>query len=129
MTSVQELETVFKSLIILTVVIVGATFTVALFGPDDEKYFEQGLSPVVYFGAFVNLLKVPTWILLYRFIPWGRPIFTILTALSVIVMFLAPEYFVPKGPIFDALKWMNGAVTGAILAMLYLTEIKERFVR
>ena len=129
MTSVQELETVFKSLIILTVVIVGATFTVALFGPDDEKYFEQGLSSVVYFGAFVNLLKVPTWILLYRFIPLGRPIFTILTTLSVIVIFLAPEYYVPKGRISDALNWINGAVTGAILAMLYLTEIKERFVR
>ena len=129
MTSVQELETVFKSLIVLTVVIVGAAFTVAFFVPYDEKYFEQGLSPVVHFGAFVNLLKVPTWILLYRFIPWGRPLFTILTALSVIVMFLAPEYYVPKGPIFDALKWMNGAVTGAILAMLYLTEIRERFVR
>ena len=94
-----------------------------------KNYFEQGLSPVVYFGAFVNLLKVSTGILLYRFIPLGRPIFTILTTLSVIVMFLAPEYYVPKGPILDALKWMNGAVTGAILAMLYLTEIKERFVK
>ena len=129
MTSVKELETVFKSLIILTVVIVGATFTVALFGPDDEKYSEQGLSQVVYIGAFVNLLKVPTWALLYKFIPLGRTIFTVLTTLSVIVMFLSPEYYVPNGPIFDALKWMNGAVTGAILAMLYLTEIRERFVR
>ena len=129
MTSVQELETVFKSLIILTVVIVGATFTVALFGPDDEKYSEQGLPQVVYIGAFVNLMKVPTWVLLYRFIPWGRTIFTMLTTLSVIVMFLSPEYYVPNGPIFDALKWMNGAVTGAILALLYLTEIRERFDR
>ena len=74
-------------------------------------------------------LKNLRLILEHRFIPWGRPSFTILTTMSVIVMLFSPGYYVPKGPISNDLKWMNGAVTEDILAGDHLTEIKERFVR
>ena len=113
----------------MRVVIVGATFISALYAPYDEKYMEQGLSPVVYFGSVVSLVGMASLVLLYKFIPWGRIIFTISIVLWVLSVFLSPEYYVPKGRIFDALYWINGAVTGGIFAMLYLTEIKERFVR
>ena len=112
----------------MRVVIVGAGFISALYAPYDEKYLEQGLSPVVYFGVMVSLVGMASLILLYKFIPWGS-IFTISIVLWVLSVFLSPEYYVPKGRIFDALYWINGAVTGGIFAMLYLTEIKERFVR
>ena len=125
----MDLEKTFKGLILLRVVIVGATFISALYAPYDEKYIEQGLSPVVYFGSVVSLVGMASLILLYKFIPWGRIIFTISIVLWVLSVFLSPEYYVPKGRIFDTLNWINGAVTGGIFAMLYLTEIKERFVR
>ena len=125
----MDLEKTFKGLILLRVIIVGATFLSALYTPYDEKYIEQGLSLVVYFGSIVSLVGMASLILLYKFIPWGRIIFTISIALWVLSVLLSPEYYVPKGHIFDALNWINGAVTGAIFALLYLTEIKERFVR
>ena len=126
----MDLEKTFKGLILLRVVIVfGATFIYALYTPYDEKYIEQGLSPVVYFGSVVSLVGMASLILLYKFIPWGRIIFTISIVLWVLSVFLSPEYYVPKGRIFDTLNWINGAVTGGLFAMLYLTEIKERFVR
>ena len=126
----MDLEKTFKGLILLrVVVVVGATFIYALYTPYDEKYIEQGLSPVVYIGSVVSLVGMASLILLYKFIPWGRIIFTISIVLWVLSVFLSPEYYVPKGRIYDALNWINGAVTGGIFAMLYLTEIKERFVR
>ena len=125
----MDLEKTFKGLLLLRVVIVGAIFISALYAPYDEKYIEQGLSPVVCFGFVVSLVGMASLILLYKFIPWGRIIFTISIVLWVLSVFLSPEYYVPKGHIFDALNWINGAVTGGIFAMLYLTEIKERFVR
>jgi len=125
----MDLEKTFKGLILLRVIIAGATFLSALYTPYDEKYIEQGLSLVVYFGSIVSLVGMASLILLYKFIPWGRIIFTISIVLWVLSVFLSPEYYVPKGHIFDALNWINGAVTGGIFAMLYLTEIKERFVR
>ena len=125
----MDLEKTFKGLILLRVIIVGAIFIVALYAPYDERYFEQGLSPVVHFGSVVSLVGMASLVLLYKFIPWGRIIFTISIVLWVLSVFLSPEYYVPKGHIFDALNWINGAVTGGIFAMLYLTEIKERFVR
>ena len=125
----MDLEKTFKGLILLRVIIVGATFISALYTPYDKKYIEQGLSLVVYFGSIVSLVGMASLILLYKFIPWGRIIFTISIVLWLLSVFLSPEYYVPKGHIFDTLNWINGAVTGGIFAMLYLTEIKERFVR
>ena len=52
----MDLEKTFKGLILLRVVIVGVTFISALYAPYDEKYIEQGLSPVVYFGSVVSLV-------------------------------------------------------------------------
>ena len=73
----MDLEKTFKGLILLRVVILGATFISALYAPYDEKYIEQDLSPVVYFGSVVSLVGMASLILLYKFIPWGRIIFTI----------------------------------------------------
>ena len=126
----MDLEKIFKRLIVLRVIIVGITFIVALNVPQDERYYlEQALSPVHIIGSIVSLLGMASLILLYRFIPLGRMIFTTLVVLWVLSVFLSPEYPIPMGRTFDALNWINGAVTGGILAMLYLTKIKEKFVR
>ena len=125
----MDLEKIFKRLIVLRVIIVGITFIVALDVPQDERYLEQALSPVPIIGSIVSLLGMASLILLYRFIPLGRMIFTTLVVLWVLSVFLSPEYPIPMGRTFDALNWINGAVTGGILAMLYLTKIKEKFVR
>ena len=125
----MDLEKIFKRLIVLRVIIVGITFIVALDVLQDERYLEQALSPVPIIGSIVSLLGMASLILLYRFIPLGRMIFTTLVVLWVLSVFLSPEYPIPMGRTFDALNWINGAVTGGILAMLYLTKIKEKFVR
>ena len=125
----MDLEKTFKRLILLRVIIVGITFIVAFNAPHDERYLEQALSPVPIFGSIVSLLGMASLILLYLFIPLGRIIFTTLVILGVLSVFLSPEYHIPMGPTFDALNWINGAVTGGILAMLYLTKIKEKFIR
>ena len=59
----MDLEKTFKGLILLRVVIVaGATFIYAFYTPYDEKYIEQGLSPVVYFGVVVSLVGMASLI-------------------------------------------------------------------
>ena len=125
----MDLVKIFKRLIVLRVIIVGITFVVAFNVPQDERYLEQALSPVPIIGSIVSLLGMASLILLYRFVPLGRIIFTTLVVLWVLSVFLSPEYHIPMGRTFDALNWINGAVTGGILAMLYLTKIKEKFVR
>ena len=123
------LEKIFKRVIIFKVIILGASFIAALNDPYDVKYAEQVSSAILTFGVIVSLLGTFSLLLLYKFVPSGRIIYTLLVALWLLVLFLSPESYFLRSNTFDTLNWINGAATGAIFAIVYLTEIKEKFVR
>tara|TARA_Y100000816_G_scaffold108837_1_gene75962 strand:- start:732 stop:1109 length:378 start_codon:yes stop_codon:yes gene_type:complete len=123
------LEKIFKRVIIFKVIILGAGFITALNDPYDVKYAEQASSPILTFAVIVSLLGTFSLLLLYKFVPSGRIIYTLLVALWLLVLFLSPESYFLRSRTFDTLNWINGAATGVIFAILYLTEIKEKFVR
>ena len=77
----------------------------------------------------MSLLGSFSLLLLYKFVSSGRIIYTLLVALWLLSLFLSPESYILRSKTFDTLNWINVAATGAILAILYMTEIKEKFVR
>jgi|TARA_B100000315_G_scaffold91604_1_gene84305 membrane associated rhomboid family serine protease len=122
----MNLERIFKNLIILALV-VAVAMIVGL--PDDPQYMEQPFTALEIVGLVTGILVLPSLILLYIFSPPGKNIFTILVVLNTGISFMLPEGYVPNGSVVDTLNWISGVITGAILTMLYLTKIKERFVK
>ena len=123
------MEKIFKRVIIFKVIITGAVFITALDEPYDVKYVDQTSSPILTFGVIVSLLGTLSLILLYKFVPSGRIIYTLLVALWLFALFLSPESYFVRSNTYNILNWINGAATGAIFAILYTSEIKDKFVR
>mgnify|MGYP001221042832 CR=1 FL=1 len=107
----------------------GATFISAFNEPYDVKYVEQVSSPILTFGVIVSLLGTFSLLLLYKFVSSGRIIYTLLVALWLLALFLSPETYFVRSNTYNTLNWINGAATGAIFAILYTSEIKEKFAR
>tara|TARA_B100000787_G_scaffold81331_1_gene60022 strand:+ start:172 stop:321 length:150 start_codon:yes stop_codon:yes gene_type:complete len=47
--------------------------------------------------------------------------------ISALLNFVAPESSIPSGNLYEILGWLAGVLDGAMLAILYLTNIKEIF--
>ena len=66
--------------------------------------------------------------LLFQFKSSGRTLFTILVVLAVPLTLAMPDYYsMPSGNVYEMLNWLGGLLDGAMLAMLYLTGIKDKF--
>ena len=53
--------------------------------------------------------------------------FTILLIVGIFLNLSMPDSSVPNGVLVDTLHWFSGTLDGLMLAILYLTDIKERF--
>ena len=119
----MELSKLFKGLIIFQLVSVVAS---AIVLPDDPVYEEAiGIFDIV---ALIHaILFFVSLVLLFRFKSSGRTLFTILVIIGMLLTLGMPESSVPTGTLYEMLVWFGGALDGAMLAILYLTNIKERF--
>ena len=94
--------------------------------PDDPVYEEAiGIFDMV---ALIHaILFFVSLVLLFRFKSSGRTLFAILVIIGIPLSLGMPESSVPTGTLYEMLVWFGGALDGAMLAILYLTSIKERF--
>ena len=119
----MELSKLFKGLIILQPLTVVAMVIVL---PYDPAY--EGAMGII---DIASLIYMPFWVaslvLLFRFKSSGRTLFAILVIIGIPLSLGMPESSVPTGTLYEMLVWFGGALDGAMLAILYLTSIKERF--
>ena len=118
----MELSKLFKGLIIVELVTMVAMVMVA---PVDPAYEEIDIFVIV--ALIHTLLFLVSLVLLFRFKPLGRTLFAILVIIGIPLSLGMPEPSVPTGSLLETLTWFGGALDGAMLAILYLTSIKERF--
>ena len=120
----MELSKLFKGLIILQLISTAAMVMVA---PDDPAYYEEAIGLIHLASLIFLLLWLASLILLFRFQSSGRTLFTITVIIGLFLSLGMPEPSVPFTNLELVLQWSGGAVDGAMLAILYLTNIKERF--
>ena len=119
----MELSKLFKGLIIFQLLSVVAMVIVL---PDDPVY-EEAIGIFDYVFLVYILLWLASLVLLFRFKSSGRTLFTILVIIGIPLTLGMSESSIPTGNLYEMLLWFGGALDGAMLAILYLTNIKERF--
>ncbi len=119
----MELSKLFKGLIIFQLLSVVASVIVL---PDDPVY-EEAIGIIDIASLIYMLFWLASLVLLFRFKSSGRTLFTILVIIGMLLTLGMPESSVPTGTLYEMLVWFGGALDGAMLAILYLTNIKERF--
>ena len=120
----MELSKLFKGLIIVELVTIVAMVLVV---PVDPVYEEISIGIFDIVNLVYSLLFFVSLVLLFRFKSSGRTLFAILVIIGIPLSLGMPESSVPTGNLYQTLLWFGGALDGAILAILYLTSIKERF--
>ena len=119
----MELSKLFKGLIIFQLLTVVAMVIVL---PDDPVY-EEAMGVIDIASLIYMLLWLASLVLLFRFKSSGRTLFTILVIIGMLLTLGITESSVPTGNLYEMFVWFGGALDGAMLAILYLTNIKDRF--
>ena len=122
----MKLSKLFKGLIIFQLVSVVA---MAIFAPDDPIYYEEQIGVFDIASLIYTLLWLASLVLLFRFKSSGRTLFAILVIISIPLSLGIPESSIPTGSLYQTYVWFGGLLEGAMLAILYLTSIKERFLK
>ena len=117
-------EKLVKVLIIFSLVAVGGIVFVM---PEDPALID---APFNYFDIALPIYTI-SWLvslfLLFKFHPSGRTFFTIILILGVPITLGITESKLATSNVYDMLFWLSGMIDGALLAILYLTSLKERF--
>ncbi|MDC1127794.1 hypothetical protein OAT13_01515 [Gammaproteobacteria bacterium] len=117
-------EKLVKVLIIFSLGTVGGIFSVM---PEEPVLID---APFNYFDVALPIYAI-SWLvslfLLFKFHPSGRSFFTVILALGVPITLGITESKLATSNMYDMLFWLSGMIDGALLAILYLTNIKERF--
>ena len=93
----------------------------------DPIYLEAPINSLDIAAFIWFILVLISWVLLFRFKPLGRPLYTAAVLIGIPVSLAFPASSIPIGSAELWLEWFAGALDGAMLAMLYLTSLKERF--
>lgn len=120
----MELSKLFRGLIIVHFVSIVAMVMVV---PVDPAYEEISIGIIDIAALIYSLLFFVSLVLLFRFKPSGRTMFTILLIVGIPLSLGMSESSIPTGSLYQTYVWFGGLLEGAMLAILYLTSIKERF--
>tara|TARA_B100000035_G_C20904504_1_gene511019 strand:+ start:516 stop:884 length:369 start_codon:yes stop_codon:yes gene_type:complete len=119
----MELSKLLRGLIIFQVLSIVA---LVIFTPDDPVY--EGTPDLIVIASLIYIfILLISLVLLFIFKPLGRTLFFASVIFGMLLYLGLPEPSIPTGNLFEILVWFGGALDGAMLAILYLTEIKERF--
>ena len=133
----MDLEKIFKNFIIADLIVFVLLFVNIIFYQSEEVsaisdqlsfgIFDSETGALLGFGFFVIMiiLYLISLFLLYRFMSFGKPLFTfVIIAVLLVSIFSGPTISTGLG---DAIDWIETLIEGAILTFLYFTPIKDKF--
>ena len=126
----MNLKNLFKKLVLFNLIIllfiIGSAFT--NMGSQEVISFNNSVPPNIIIGILILIWFVVLFIntyMLYTFKKYGKQLFLILfVAAILLILFSGPIAF---DPIIYVLDSLSMAITGAILYILYFTQIKKEF--
>lgn len=131
----NNLEDLFKKLIIADICLAGLVFLIGLsgtnFGLDQgliewqdyllERYAFAYILVLIHF-----ILAIICYVLLFKFKPISRSFFLWLTILGIpLVLICGPQII---DPVTGVLSGISGLISGALLIILYYTPIQDKFI-
>lgn len=133
----MDLEKIFKNCIIADLIFIVIFIVNEFFYQSEEVsaiseqlsfgIFDSETGALLGFGFFVILLilYLISLFLLYRFMSFGKPLFTfVIIAILLVSIFSGPTISTALGSVIDSIEYI---IEGAILALLYFTPIKDKF--
>ena len=133
----MDLEKIFKNLIIADLIFIVIFIVNEFFYQSEEVstisdqlsfgIFDSETGALLGFGFFVILLilYLISLFLLYRFMSFGKPLFTfVIIAILLVSIFSGPTISTALGSVIDSIEYI---IEGAILTFLYFTPIKDKF--
>jgi len=121
----MNLENVFKNIIKIEFLFIVA-ISISLFFADVEYVELDVVSDTLYIWALIYLVVyVVNLYFLYKFKPIGKTLYLPLIILGFILATLFPnEQYTSVDLLFE---WIDGLLSGLVIALLYFTDIKDKF--
>ena len=120
----MEQSKLFRGLIVVQFLTILAFLLV---GSVDPIYVEAPINSLDIASFIWVILLLISWVLLFRFKSSGKPLYTASVFIGIPISLALPAYSIPYGNAELLLEWFAGVLDGAMLAMLYLTSLKDRF--
>ena len=133
----MDIEKIFKNFIIADLIVFVIFFVNEFFYKSEEVstisdqlsfgIFDSETGALLGFGFFVIMiiLYLISLFLLYRFMSFGKPLYTfVIIAIILVSIFSGPTISTGLG---GAIDWIETLIEGAILTFLYFTPIKDKF--
>ena len=122
----MDLEIIFKRLILADLIILIALFISGMFSVPAEEIPPFGSIDVIFLLVLVTYLF--NLYLLYKFKSLGKKMYIPLFALTIGLTFGYPLEYINPHNYFEYILWSVGpAISGAIITMLYFTNISQKF--
>ena len=135
----MDLEKIFKNFIIADLIVFVIFFVNEFFYQSEEVstisdqlsfgIFDSETGALLGFGFFVIMiiLYLISLFLLYRFMSFGKPLYTfVIIAIILVSIFSGPTISTGLG---GAIDWIETLIEGAILTFLYFSPIKDKFIK
>ena len=135
----MDLEKVFKNFIIADLIFIVIFILNEFFYQSEEVstisdqlsfgIFDSETGALLGFGFFVILLilYLISLFLLYRFMSFGKPLFTfVIISILLVSIFSGPTISTALGSVIDSIEYI---IEGAILTFLYFSPIKDKFIK
>jgi len=123
----MTLERIFKNIVALYFLVYAYLIGLVLFF-EEEAYIELPESDLAWPWLIVFVLLVITQYCLYTFKPIGKKLFLPLILIGILLMTGLPLESFHSDSVFEYLiDYIASICEGAILAMLYFTDIKKKF--
>ncbi len=131
----MNLENIFKNLIKMEVLymIFAIIYTVIF---TEIEYVDPD-APLIWtiqdtLGALLGvviLVYITNLYFLYKFKPIGKTLYVPLIIIQILIGGFMAEPIEPSMSLYSAslVEWIAGLITGMVIALLYFTEIKDKF--
>lgn len=116
---------IFKNLIILDFVLIVLAVISGLF---STEYEEELFYAADYFALIILIAYIINLYLLYRFKPIARSMFVLLNVLGLVMIFFYPlTVWHSSSQLEELFYTISSLVPGALLAILFCSEVSEKF--
>ena len=126
----MNLKIIFKRLVLLNLLIISFFVISIFFIPESgmvESFNQSVEAPDIYF--FLAIIWILAYFfsiyLLYNFKKFGKQMYLYLFLASLVIILIGGP--IALDPLFYVLDGISMAISGALLAMLYLTPISKNF--
>jgi len=123
----MQLERIFKNIVALY--FLGYAYFIGCLFFEVETSPELPEGTAVWAWLIVLVLLIITQYCLYTFKPIGKKFFLPLVLIGILLMIDLPLEYMHSESVFEYLiDYVMSVCEGAILAMLYFTDIKKKFI-